>query len=88
MLKEICEQPRTLQETLRGRLLFAEGTRRLNGLNLSPEECTAIQRVVIIGCGTSWHAGLVGRHIIEELAGIPVPGRVRLGVPLPHADRA
>jgi glucosamine--fructose-6-phosphate aminotransferase (isomerizing) len=72
MLKEICEQPRTLQETLRGRLLFAEGTARLNGLNLTPEECVALRRVVIVACGTSWHAGLVGRHIIEELTGIPV----------------
>ena len=72
MLKEICEQPRTLRETLRGRLLFSEGTARLNGLNLSHDECTAIQRIIIVACGTSWHAGLVGRTVIEELAGIPV----------------
>ncbi|MBI4502663.1 MAG: glutamine--fructose-6-phosphate transaminase (isomerizing) [Gemmatimonadetes bacterium] len=72
MLKEICEQPRTLQETLRGRLLFADGTARLNGLNLTPEDCRTLGRIVIVACGTSWHAGLAGRHIIEALAGVPV----------------
>ncbi len=72
MLKEICEQPETVRATLRGRLLLEEGSARLNGLNLTPDECRAIQRIVILGCGTSWHAGLVGRDVIEELAGIPV----------------
>src|SRR5205814_5263978 len=72
MLKEICEQAETVRSTLRGRLLFDSGAARLNGLNLSPEQCAAIQRIVIVACGTSWHAGLVGRHVIEELAGIPV----------------
>ena len=72
MLKEICEQPETVRATLRGRLLPEAGTARLNGLNLAPDDCRAIQRVVILGCGTSWHAGLVGRDLIEELAGIPV----------------
>ncbi|OLC05412.1 MAG: glutamine--fructose-6-phosphate aminotransferase, partial [Gemmatimonadetes bacterium 13_1_40CM_70_15] len=72
MLKEICEQPETVKSTLRGRLLFEEGTARLNGLNLSAEACAGISRIVIVACGTSWHAGLVGRHIIEELARLPV----------------
>ena len=72
MLKEICEQPRTLQETLRGRLLFADGTARLDGLNLTPDDCRKLSRIVIVACGTSWHAGLAGRHIIEELAGVQV----------------
>jgi glucosamine--fructose-6-phosphate aminotransferase (isomerizing) len=72
MLKEICEQPETVRSTLRGRLVFADGNARLNGLNLSPDECAAIRRIVIVACGTSWHAGLVGRHLIEELARIPV----------------
>src|SRR5437899_9761219 len=72
MLKEICEQPETVRSTLRGRLLFAEGTARLNGLNLTPAQCARIRRIVIVACGTSWHSGLVGRHVIEELAGIPV----------------
>jgi glucosamine--fructose-6-phosphate aminotransferase (isomerizing) len=70
MHKEICEQPETARGTLRGRLV--PGGARLNGLNLTPEACAEIRRIVIVGCGTSWHAGLVGRHVIEELAGIPV----------------
>jgi glucosamine--fructose-6-phosphate aminotransferase (isomerizing) len=72
MLKEIHEQPATVTNTLRGRVLPGEGTARLNGLNLSQARSARIRRVVILGCGTSWHAGLVGRHAIEELAGIPV----------------
>jgi len=61
-----------VRSTLRGRLLFEDGMARLNGLNLAPEACADLQRIVIIACGTSWHAGLVGRHIIEALARIPV----------------
>ena len=72
MLKEIHEQSRTVASTLRGRLLAGDGTARLNGLNLSGPRCTRIRRIVILGCGTSWHAGLVGRQIIEQLTGIPV----------------
>ena len=72
MLKEICEQGETTRSTLRGRLLFEEGNARLNGLNLPPAAAAAVERIVLLGCGTSWHAGLVGREIIETLAGIPV----------------
>src|SRR2546422_7164094 len=72
MLKEICEQPETIRSTWRGRLLFETGTARVDGLNLAPDACRQLRRVVIVACGTSWHAGLVGRHVIEELAGIPV----------------
>src|SRR2546425_7955864 len=72
MLKEICEQAETVRSTLRGRLLFDSGGARLNGLNLSREQCAAIRRIMIVACGTSWHAGLVGRHLLQELAGIPV----------------
>src|SRR5881398_2681149 len=72
MLKEICEQAETVRSTLRGRLLAGEGTARLNGLNLTPAQCSRIRRIVIVACGTSWHAGLVGRHILEELSKIPV----------------
>ena len=72
MLKEICEQPETVRATLRGRLLFGDGTARLGGLGLSPEECRDLSRIVIVACGTSWHAGLVGRHVLEELTGLPV----------------
>ena len=72
MLKEICEQPESIRSTLRGRLLFESGSARVNGLNLPPQECERIRRIVIIACGTSWHAGLVGRYVIEELTAIPV----------------
>ena len=72
MLKEICEQADTVRSTLRGRLLSADGTARLNGLNLTAAECACVRRIVIVACGTSWHAGLVGRQVIEELSGIPV----------------
>jgi glucosamine--fructose-6-phosphate aminotransferase (isomerizing) len=72
MLKEICEQPESVRSTLRGRLLFEQGSARLHGLNLSARDCAGIRRIVILACGTSWHAGLAGRHAIEELAGIPV----------------
>jgi glucosamine--fructose-6-phosphate aminotransferase (isomerizing) len=72
MLKEICEQPETVRATLRGRLVFEDGTARLGGLNLTAEECRGISRIVIVACGTSWHASLVGRHVLEEIAGIPV----------------
>jgi glucosamine--fructose-6-phosphate aminotransferase (isomerizing) len=72
MLKEICEQPSSVQGTLRGRLVFEHGVARLNGLQLDPADCATIRRIVIVACGTSWHAGLVGRFLIEELAGIPV----------------
>ncbi len=72
MLKEICEQPESVRSTLRGRLLFEQGTARLNGLNLPPQECEKIARIVILACGTSWHAALVGRYAIEQLTAIPV----------------
>ena len=72
MLKEICEQPASVANTLRGRLIAADGTARLNGLTLTPADQRAVRRIVILACGTSWHAGLVGRCVIEELAGIPV----------------
>jgi glucosamine--fructose-6-phosphate aminotransferase (isomerizing) len=72
MLKEIHEQPDTVFGTLRGRLILDDGAARLNGLNLTPQELARIERITIVACGTSWHAGLVGREIIEELAGLPV----------------
>ena len=72
MLKEIFEQPQSLRNTLRGRLLPEEGTARLGGLNMSEREMRAIDRVIITACGTSWHAGLIGEYLIEELARLPV----------------
>ena len=72
MEKEILEQPETVRSTLRGRLMGDGSVARLNGLNLSASDCAALRRINIVACGTSWHSGLVGRQIIEELAGIPV----------------
>ena len=71
MLKEIFEQPDALANTIRGRLDPAGGTAFLSGLSLSPRELAAVRRVVIVGCGTSLHAGMVGKHLFEKLADIP-----------------
>jgi len=72
MLKEICEQPDSVRNTLRGRILEEEGTARLHGLNLTEADLARIDRIVITACGTSWHAGLVGEYMLEDLARIPV----------------
>jgi len=71
MLKEIMEQPESIRNTLRGRLLEEEGTVKLGGLNITDEDLLKVQRIVITGCGTSWHAGLIGEYMMEELARIP-----------------
>jgi glucosamine--fructose-6-phosphate aminotransferase (isomerizing) len=70
MLKEICEQPQTIENTMRGRLVADEGFSKLGGLNLTKEELLGIDHVVITACGTSWHSGLIGGMYIEELARI------------------
>jgi glucosamine--fructose-6-phosphate aminotransferase (isomerizing) len=72
MLKEICEQPESLCNTLRGHLLEEEGTARVSGLNLSDDQLKAVERIVITACGTSWHSALIGEYMLEELARIPV----------------
>ena len=72
MLKEICEQPASLRDVLRGRLLEEAGDARLGGITLSDEEVAQIRRIVITACGTSWHAALIGEYMLEELAGVPV----------------
>jgi len=72
MLKEIFEQSTTLRNAIRGRLNYEEGTARLNGLNLQYEELHLIDRIIIIACGTAWHAALEGEYMIEDAALIPV----------------
>ena len=72
MLKEIFEQPTTIENTMRGRLLAEEGTSKLGGLNLSDEELLKIDNIVITACGTSWHSALIGEHMLEEMTRIPV----------------
>ncbi|ODT02568.1 MAG: glutamine--fructose-6-phosphate aminotransferase [Gemmatimonadetes bacterium SCN 70-22] len=72
MLKEIFEQPQTIENTMRGRLLDEEGTSKLGGLNLTDDELRSFTNIVITACGTSWHSALIGEHMLEELARIPV----------------
>ena len=71
MLKEIFEQPDALRNTIRGRLDKQGATAVLAGLNLSPRDLASIRRLVIIGCGTSLHAGMVGKYLFESLADLP-----------------
>ncbi|HOG20853.1 MAG TPA: isomerizing glutamine--fructose-6-phosphate transaminase, partial [Salinivirgaceae bacterium] len=72
MLKEIFEQPRSIMDTLRGRIAPDNTDIRLGGLFAVMDELVNARRILIIGCGTSWHAGLVGEYLIEELARISV----------------
>jgi glucosamine--fructose-6-phosphate aminotransferase (isomerizing) len=72
MLKEIFEQPQTVQNALRGRLDFEAATAKFGGLNMTASELRSIDRIVIAASGTSWHAALVGEYLIEEFAQIPV----------------
>jgi glucosamine--fructose-6-phosphate aminotransferase (isomerizing) len=71
MLKEIHDQPDAVRNTLRGRLDLDAGTALLSGLNLSPREMADIRRVLLVGCGTSRHAGMVGEYALEDVTGIP-----------------
>jgi glucosamine--fructose-6-phosphate aminotransferase (isomerizing) len=72
MLKEIFEQPTTVENTMRGRLILEEGFSKLGGLNISKEDLLAVDNIIITACGTSWHSALIGEMMIEELCRIPV----------------
>ncbi len=72
MLKEIFEQPDTVLDAFRGRILPATGDVKLGGLELTDWELRNIRRIILLACGTSYHAGLVGEYLIEEYARIPV----------------
>jgi glucosamine--fructose-6-phosphate aminotransferase (isomerizing) len=72
MLKEIYEQPRSVRDCLRGRIYPNEGRVQLGGINEYADKLKNIDRIIIVACGTSWHAGLVGEYLIEEYARIPV----------------
>jgi glucosamine--fructose-6-phosphate aminotransferase (isomerizing) len=72
MLKEIFEQPETIRNAMRGRLIPATGDVRLGGLDMTEEQLREVKRILLIGCGTSWHAGLIGEYMIEEKTRIPV----------------
>ncbi len=72
MLKEIFEQPRSIRDSMRGRLRLNEGIVSLGGIVDYEQKLMNARRIIIIGCGTSWHAGLVGEYVLEELARVAV----------------
>jgi glucosamine--fructose-6-phosphate aminotransferase (isomerizing) len=72
MLKEIFEQPDTVRDAMRGRLLEEEGTAHLGGLRELADVLDDVKRIVITACGTSWHSALIGEYLLEDLARIPV----------------
>lgn len=72
MLKEIYEQPRSIKDCMRGRIYPENGLVQLGGIKEYAEKLKNVDRIIIVACGTSWHAGLVGEYLIEECARIPV----------------
>lgn len=72
MLKEIFEQPNTIRDAFRGRILIGDGKVKLGGLTEVKEKLADAHKIIIIACGTSWHAALIGEHLIEEYCRIPV----------------
>lgn len=72
MLKEIHEQPRAIADTFRGRISLQKAQVSLEGIPLTQNQAKKIRRIHMVGCGTAWHAGLVGKFMLEEIAGIPV----------------
>lgn len=72
MMKEIYEQPRSIMDSFRGRIHVKEGAITMAGIDQFEGKLKNINRIIIIGCGTSWHAGLVGEYLFEDIARIPV----------------
>jgi glucosamine--fructose-6-phosphate aminotransferase (isomerizing) len=72
MLKEIYEQARSIRDCLRGRIYPAQGNVQLGGIKEYKEKLKMVDRIIIVACGTSWHAGLVGEYLIEEYGRVPV----------------
>ncbi len=72
MLKEIYEQPESIRDAMRGRLSDEESTAKLGGLNMTTRELRDVERIVLTGCGTAFHAALVGEHFVESMAHLPV----------------
>ncbi|HEY6905831.1 MAG TPA: glutamine--fructose-6-phosphate transaminase (isomerizing), partial [Ignavibacteriaceae bacterium] len=71
MLKEIMEQPESVRNSMRGRIILDKGTAKLGGLETVLDKLAQAKRIIISACGTSWHAGLVGEYMLEEFARIP-----------------
>jgi glucosamine--fructose-6-phosphate aminotransferase (isomerizing) len=90
MLKEIHEQPRAIMDTIRGRISQETGKIHLEEIGLTPEQFGAVKKVFIVACGTSWHAGLVGKYLFEELAAVPtevdIASEFRYRKPLVNGD--
>jgi len=90
MLKEIFEQPRAVSDTMRGRFSLESGEVNTEEFGMSPEALKQIRKVYIVACGTSWHAGLIGKYLIEEIARVPVEvdiaSEFRYRRPLINAD--
>jgi glucosamine--fructose-6-phosphate aminotransferase (isomerizing) len=84
MLKEIHEQPQALMDTVRGRLQQEKDQIHLDELGLRPEAVAGMRRGVLVACGTSWHAALVGRYLIEDLARLPI--EVEIGSEFRYRD--
>ncbi len=84
MLKEIMEQPETLRNSMRGRVLLEEGNSKLSGLGDVMPILENAQRIIITACGTSWHAGLVGEYMLEQVRKNSGGGGIRIGVPVPE----
>src|SRR4030095_9516869 len=72
MLKEICEQPDTVRDAMRGRINLEDSAAKLGGLDMNPAELRDVSRIVLTGCGTALHAARVGEYTIEQLANVPV----------------
>ncbi|HEY0996298.1 MAG TPA: glutamine--fructose-6-phosphate transaminase (isomerizing) [Gemmatimonadaceae bacterium] len=72
MLKEIFEQPQSIENTIRGRVVVEDGNSKLGGINLTREQLMEIDNVIITACGTSWHSALIGEQMFEEFAQLPV----------------
>ena len=72
MMKEIFEQPRSIMDSFRGRIHINEATITMAGIDQFDDKLKNIDRIIIVGCGTSWHAGLVGEYLFEDIARIPV----------------
>src|SRR4029453_16727483 len=72
MLKEIFEQPSAVRETVLGRVSLDTGQVHLNEMAISDADLKAVDKITLVACGTSWHAALVGKFMIEELAKLPV----------------
>ncbi len=90
MLKEIHEQPESIERCLRGRLDLNQGNARLGGLNMSPRDLIGVNRVINVACGTAYHAGMVGAQAIEAMARVPARAEVaseyRYRHPIVHPD--